>query len=363
MRIHNRPDKFLFIIIIVLSLVGLFVFISASLGLLNRDGASFGLVALKQASILLFGFILMILVSKIDFHFWQRWAMPIFVSSVLMTALVFVPGIGFEHGGARRWLDIGPASFQPSEFLKLGIIVFLATWYGVKKDRAQSVRFGLVPFLLVSAVAYLLLKYQPDTGTFLVTAITALGIFILAGARWRYLFLILLLGVIAISIHIYQEPYAMNRIKTFLNPSNDITGSSYQINQSMIAIGSGGLLGRGFGQSIQKFKFLPEPIGDSIFAVASEEFGFVGASLIVLLYLTFAAWGLKIMGKNSDPFGRLLGCGLVILITVQAFINISAMLGLIPLTGVPLMFISHGGSALLMALLEAGIILNISRYK
>lgn len=363
MRIHNRPDKFLFLIILTLSFVGFFIFVSASLGLLNRDGASFGLVVLKQLSILVFGLFTMMLISKLDFHFWQKWAMPIFIFSVILTALVFVPGIGFEHGGARRWLAIGSASFQPSEFLKLGIVIFLAAWYAARKNRAQSIYYGLIPFLLVIAVAYLLLKYQPDTGTFLVTAFTALGIFILAGARWRYLLLILLLVAAATSIHIYQSPYAMNRIKTFLNPDRDVTGISYHIKQLMIAIGSGGLTGRGFGQSIQKFKYLPEPIGDSIFAVASEEFGFIGSSFIILLFFTFAAWGLKIMAKNSDPFGRLLGCGLVILMTVQAFINIGSMLGLIPLTGVPLTFISHGGSALLMTLTEAGIILNISRHK
>ncbi|MFA6253696.1 MAG: putative peptidoglycan glycosyltransferase FtsW [Candidatus Paceibacterota bacterium] len=357
----KRPDRVLLLIVLTLIVVGFAIFMSASLGQMGRDSASFTTVALKQLGVLLSGLILTIVFANTPYRSIKPYSPYLFALAVVLTGLVFVPGLGFVYGGAKRWLLLGPFTIQPSEFLKFTFIIFLAAWASVRKDRLQSLSNGFLPFLIFLGIVGGLMLLQPDTGTLMVIVAGALGIFVAAGGHWRHLFLLFLLGIVAVGLLAFTRPYVRDRIETFLNPKHDVTGSSYQINQSLIAIGSGGLMGRGFGQSVQKFNFLPQPIGDSIFAVASEEFGLLGASLLVFLYLAFAIWGLKIMSKVIDPFGRLLGTGLIVLITSQAFINIGAMLGLLPLTGVPLPFISHGGTALLFALIGVGIILNISK--
>ncbi len=363
MKERRTADRFFLGIIIALIIVGFFIFTSASLGLLGRTGANFSVVALKQLIILIGGLGIMSLVAKIPYKKWREWALPIFIGSLILTALVFLPKIGMSAGGARRWLSLGPLSLQPSEFLKLGFVIYLAAWCSIIKDKIQTIRFGFGPFLLLLGMPAALILLQPDTGTFMVFFTAAVAMFIAAGGRWLHLLGLLLTGVILVGFMAYTRPHVRERIMTFINPTQDTLGSSYQLNQSLIAIGSGGVTGRGFGQSVQKFNFLPEPIGDSIFAVASEEFGLIGSLIIISLFVLFGLWGLKIAARVPDTFGRLLGVGIVILITAQSFINISAMLGLIPLTGVPLVFISHGGSALLIALVEVGIVLNLSRYR
>jgi cell division protein FtsW len=190
---------------------------------------------------------------------------------------------------------------------------------------------------------------------------SGMAIFLVAGGRWKYILVVIATAILAIGALALVRPYVMQRITTFLNPSDNAQGSGYQIQQSLIAIGSGGLFGRGFGQSIQKFNFLPEPIGDSIFAVEAEEFGFIGAVILILLYVLSSIRGLKIASRVHDQFGRLLVVGIVIMIVAQAFVNIGAMLGVLPLSGITLPFVSHGGTSLFITLLEVGIILSISK--
>jgi cell division protein FtsW len=202
---------------------------------------------------------------------------------------------------------------------------------------------------------------QPDTDTFVVTITAALLMYMVAGAKWKHFFIFIFLGAIALAGLIYAKPYLRQRVETMLNPKINNQTSSYQLSQSLIAVGSGGLSGRGFGQSIQKFHYLPEPIGDSVFAVAAEEFGFVGSLLILIVFILFGLEGLKISSNASDNFGRLLSLGIVILIVSQAFVNIAGMIGVLPLMGIPLPFVSHGGTALLITLVEAGIVMSISR--
>jgi len=197
----------------------------------------------------------------------------------------------------------------------------------------------------------------------LVIAAAGLAMFVASGGRWRDVFVAAVIGAGIISIVAFTRPYVMDRILTFIDPGRDPLGAGYQIQQSLIAIGSGQLTGRGFGQSIQKFNFLPEPVGDSIFAVAAEEFGFLGTILVLFLFCFFATRGLKIARQAPTQFSRLLVVGIVILIMVQAFINMGAMLGLLPISGIPLPFISHGGTALLFTLASVGIIINISRFR
>ncbi|HQF40904.1 MAG TPA: putative lipid II flippase FtsW [Candidatus Paceibacterota bacterium] len=356
-----KPDRFLFSLILILITGGFVIFSSAALGQVGRTSASFSVVALKQLLALFLGFVMMLIASKVPYKSWRKYSPYIFALALVLTSLVFVPGIGFGTNGARRWLDLGFTTFQPSEFLKFGLIVFLAAWLAARKEKIRNLKEGFLPFLIFLSVVCLLLLKQPDTGTLIVAIFVALSLFMIAGGRWSHLFIIILLGILLTGALIWTRPYIKDRLVTYLDPQKDSRGASWQINQSLIAIGSGGLVGRGFGQSIQKFNFLPEPIGDSIFAVAAEEFGFIGSTIIVGLFLLLALWGLKLMNKVKDSFGRLLGIGLVFLITVQSFVNIGAMIGIFPLTGLPLLFISQGGSALFFALIEVGIILNISK--
>lgn len=348
--------------IFILVIGGFLIFSSASLGLLSKQAIKYGNVAFTQTFFGLFlGGLACIIISQIDYKLFRKYAFYIYIASFLATLLVFVPGIGVEHGGAYRWLYLGPLSIQPSELLKIAFILYFAAWLAGVKEKAQTFTYGFLPFLILTAITGAILLKQPDTDTFAITVFAGIAMFLAAGGRWRYVVILGLVGVLGLGLIAYKRPYVMSRITTFTNPTGNALTSGYQIQQSLIAIGSGGFSGRGFGQSIQKFNFLPEPIGDSIFAVASEEFGFVGATAIILLFIFFAFRGLKIAGRVVDPFGRLAVVGIVIMIVSQAFVNIAAMVGVLPLSGIPLPFISQGGTALFMALAEVGIILNISK--
>lgn len=360
----TKADKFFFFLVLLLLATGFIVFFSASQSLLGRkESADFGMVAIKQFALMLAGLVGLIITTNIPYSKYRRAAFWIFFLSIIASALVFIPHLGFSSGGARRWLNLGFTTFQPSELLKFGFVTYTAYWLSTEKDKIHSFQRGILPFLIILAIPAILLIKEPDTGTFMVLLAAAGAMLVASGVRWRHLLLLVVFLLISIVALAAWKPYVRDRLETFFNPGQDILGSSYQINQSLIAIGSGGLTGRGFGQSIQKFNFLPEAIGDSIFAVLGEEFGFLGTSILVILYLLFTVWGLKIASKTSNSFGRLMAVGLVILIASQAFINISSMVGLIPLTGVPLTFMSHGGSALIIAMMEIGIILNISRHR
>jgi len=359
---RKPPDRLFFFTVIGLTLVGFFLFSSASLGLLGRGNvANFNLIASKQLVILLVGVAACLVISKMDYRFWRDNSLYIFIATIIFTLGVFVPGLGQSSGGAHRWVLIGPFSIQPSEFLKLGFILYLAAWLAKAREGVRTFRRGLLPFLIVSGLVGAIMIAQPDIDTLVIMLAGGVGMYFVAGARWSHLALLSLVLVAVIAVTALFRPYILKRVQTFFHPEQNVLSSSYQINQSLIAIGSGGWLGRGFGQSIQKFKYLPEPIGDSVFSVASEEFGFVGATLLIAGFLLFALTGWRIAIRAPTPFGRLVTVGLVIMIMTGTFINIASMLGLIPLTGTPLLFVSHGGTALLLALVEAGIILNISR--
>lgn len=358
----GKFDKTLFASFIILGLCGFTIFSSASLGLLARDGADFITVIIKQALIgFLLGSICLYLAYRQDYRFWRKHAFTILIGSLFLTALVFIPHIGFAHGGARRWLNLGPFTVQPSEFLKFGLIVYFAAWLSGIKDKIADYRYGLLPLTILLGVSGLLMILQPDTGTFLVMAASLVGIYIAAGCRKRDLVLLASICILGLGALFLVRPYIKERILTFLDPGRDPQGAGYQIQQSQIAIGSGKFFGRGFGQSVQKFDYLPEPIGDSIFAVAAEEFGFFGCVLLILLYLFFTVRGLKIAGGISDTFGRLLAVGIVIMIVSESFINIGSILGVMPLTGIPLVFVSQGGTAILIAMAEIGVLLQLSK--
>ena len=348
--------------ILILVIGGYRIFRSASLGLLSKQSLKYAGVAFNQTVFgLLLGSVACFIASKMGYKIYSEFAFYIFVGAAVLTLLVFVPGLGFAHGGAHRWIKLGGLSFQPSEFLKIGFIIFLSAWLASVKDRVQKFKYGLLPFVVLIAITGIVLLLQPDTDTFIITVFAGVAVYLASGGQWKHILVLGICCVLGIGILATQRPYVKARINTFINPSQDSLGSGYQIQQSLIAVGSGGVFGRGFGQSIQKFNVLPEPIGDSIFAVASEEFGFVGATGIIVLFIFFTIRGLKIASKTPDSFGRLMVVGIVIMISSQAFVNIAAMVGILPLSGITLPFISHGGTALFMTLAEVGIVLNISK--
>lgn len=361
---YKNVDKTLLIIILTLVTLGFFIFSSASLGLLAREGARFSSVAFSQIVFgIIGGGIGMFLTSQIYYRNWRKYAFYIFVTTCVLTLTVFIPGLGMGHGGAQRWIMIAGFSFQPAELLKVGFIIYMATWLSGMHKQIGSFKHGTLPFIGIISVIGVILLLQPDTDTFLLMGVAGLAMFITAGGSWRDVGLMLLSGIILLVILAFTRPYIMDRFTTFINPSDDPQGKSYQIQQSLIAIGSGGLGGRGFGQSIQKFEYLPEPIGDSVFAVYSEEFGFLGSSFLVLLFSFLTFRGYKIASNATDLFGMLLVVGFMTLIIIQAFLNIAAMLSLAPLMGLPLPFVSHGGTALLTTLIAVGIVLNVSKYQ
>jgi cell division protein FtsW len=357
-------DKVLLFTILSLLLLGLIIFLSASLGLLARDGIKLGSVAFNQIFFGIFlGGIVCILFANIPYRFLGAYSVWFYVMGIILTFAVFIPGIGIEFNGAKRWILVGPLSFQPSEFLKISYILFWAMWLSSFKSQIKTIKYGLFPFLIITGLASLPLLFQPDMDTIMIMGSVGFIMYFIAGAKKTHLLTLFILALFAASIVVAVKPYVLQRITTFIDPAANSLTSGYQIQQSLIAIGSGNIFGRGFGQSIQKFNYLPEPTSDSIFAVASEEFGFIGALIIIALFFTLLIRGIQLSCRSLDTFGGLVMLGIVILMVSQSFLNIASMLGLFPLLGTPLLFISRGGTALFFTLFAAGIIFNISRYQ
>lgn len=360
----KKVDKIFLASFLALLICGFVVFISASLGIYARDNAKFTSIVFNQTFFGLFlGLIACFITYKINYKYWQKFSFFIFLFSVLVALLVFVPGLGVSHGGASRWIYIGNLSFQPLEFLKIGFIIYFAAWIGQMKDKVQTLKYGFLPFVIIIGIVGAILLKQPDMDSFIIISIVGLAMYLVGGGKWRHIFLVVILGLVGVATVCFMKPYILDRIKTFLNPAENPLTSGYQIQQSLIAVGSGEIFGRGLGQSVQKFKFLPESVGDAIFPIAAEEFGFVGSVFIIFLFIFFVSRGLKIASLSPDIFGGLLVVGIVILITIQSFLNIAAMIGVIPLSGSPLIFFSQGGTALFFTLAEIGMVLNVSKYR
>lgn len=341
---------------------GLLIFTSAALGLLARGGATFGLVAVNQLLLgLVCGSVALFVLSRMDYRLWRPYTLYFFGLAVFLTILTFVPHIGLQLKGAARWLSLGPVSFQPVEMLKLSVVAFLAAVYAPRLKAVHTLQGGLLPFILIAGGSTALILLQPDTASAMIIAATGAAILFAAGGKFTHLLALVFVGIVVVAGAAMVYPHVKDRIMTYVDQSADPQGSGYQSQQSLIAVGSGQWTGRGFGQSIEKFSFLPEPIGDSIFAVAAEEFGFFGSVALVMLYAAVALLGLRIAARAPDPFGGLMVVGLVILIVGQSFFNICSAVGLVPLVGVPLIFVSHGGTALAISLAEIGIILSVSR--
>lgn len=355
-------EKRLLFITLILLVFGLVILSSA--GIVEgqkKFGSSYYYLNKQILFGVLPGLLLFFLFSKIDYKFWRKISSVVLFGTLLLMIFVFVPDVGIGLKGANRWVSLWGLSFQPSEILKLAMVIYLAAWFGSRDGRLKNWSYSTAPFFIVISFIGILLAMQPDVGTLAVIVLIALGIYFAAGSSLKHLFIIIAVFVLAVAGLIFIEPYRLNRLKTFFDPSVDPRGISYQLNQSLIAIGSGGFFGNGYGESTQKLGFLPEVVNDSIFAVVVEELGFVGAMVLVGLFIILSHTLVSIAKVASDKFGCLLVIGMSTWIIGQAFVNIAAVSGLIPLTGIPLPFVSHGGTAVIALLAGLGIVRNIAK--
>ncbi len=358
----SRIDKTLFITVVIILISGLLFFGSAALGVLASNEAKFyGIIENQLIYAFLGGSLALFLGMSIPYQLYKKYAYVLFAFSLVVTSLVFVPGLSMYHGGAHRWIDLGPITIQPSEFMKFCFVVVVAYWCSTYRHLFKNWKYGLLPYVLAGGLVSLLLLLQPDFGTYTIIMASSFVVYFVGGARKKHIYILLLLAVVGAVLLISARPYMLERVKTFFNNEYDPHGASYQLRQGLIALGSGGLTGRGLGQSVQKFNYLPEPIGDSILAVIGEELGFLGVAYVVILYGIVGRRGYYISVHAGDQFGRLLAIGITVIILTQAMINIMSMIKLFPLTGVPLPLISHGGTALMVVLFQLGVLLNISK--
>ncbi len=357
----RQPDSLFLALIVLLCVFGIIIFSSASSVVSFQSLGDPNALLKKQAIALVLGLLLMVVTMRLDLRLLEKFATPLFVFSVALMLLPFVPGLGPELLGAKRWVVLGGFFFQPSELVKLTIVVFLGRWLtGLRIDRAEP-RETLFPLLGILGTVVLILVLQPDLGTAIVIMAVSIILYFVVGAPVKHFAWIAAITAIGLALLIQVAPYRAARLTVFLNPSDDTQGSAYHINQSLLAIGSGGLFGRGLGHSIQKFNYLPEAEGDSIFAIAAEELGFFLSAGLIALYVAVVWRGVHLARRASDSYVKLVITGIVCWFGMQAFINIGALTSVLPLTGEPLPFISNGGSSLVISLVAAGILLNYSR--
>ncbi|MEK7502579.1 MAG: putative lipid II flippase FtsW [Patescibacteria group bacterium] len=351
----KKIDITLLVSVIFLTLFGLFMIYDASSFVAFRDFLDKYHYIKGQIFWVVLGFVSLAFFSYFDYHKLYNLSLPILLFGLVLLILVFIPGVGVYLLGAKRWINTGFFLFQPAEFIKLALAIYLASWLSGK----EKGRLGA--FLLLLGLIVLLVILQPDMGTAVVILSEAFIVYFLSGGNLLY-FAGLIPAVLAIGfILIKISPYRLKRLESFLNINQSIESSSYHVKQILIALGSGGIFGVGLGNSLQKYAYLPETTTDSIFAIVAEELGFVGATFIVIIFAVVVWRGFLIAAKAKDNFGKLLAGGITSFLAVQIIINLSSQTVLLPLTGIPLPFISYGGSALIVDLCSIGILLNISR--
>lgn len=360
---EHEPDKSLVKAVFLLITTGLvFLFSASSVVSYARFGNTYHFFK-NQLIGLAVGLLIFYIVSRIDYHVWKKYAFFLLIFSIILLILVFIPGIKSDYGTARSWINIFGYSFQPAELVKLSFLIYLATWLEAKKGDLGSFSGGIIPFMVVLGTISVLMVAQPDLGTLFIIAFTAMVVFFVGGGKLKHIFLIVLMAGLTLFLLLnIKSSYQTDRFECLKDPSYSAQNKCYQINQSLIAVGSGGWFGRGLGNSRQKFMYLPEVWGDSIFSIIAEEVGFIFSSLLLLLYLFIFYRGLMIARAAPDIYGRALATGIVVWLSVQTFLNVGGMINLIPMTGVPLPFVSAGGSALLSALVGIGLLFNISKY-
>ncbi len=308
------------------------------------------------------GIVLFLIMSKINYSVWRKYALPIFILACIGLMLVFIPGIGSDNNTfAKSWIVLGNFSFQPIEATKLALVIYLAAVLSSAGSRIREAH-GFFSILIVALIPAILVALQPDTGGMFILGALIVTMLFFAKARLNHLLIVFLVGIVAVGIMIFAAPYRADRFMTFLHPELDPEGQGYQINQAFLAIGTGGWFGLGLGHSRQKFQYLPEVHADSIFAVAAEELGFIVAVACIALYVLLVFRGFKIADNTTDEFGKYLVLGVMTWLGLQMIMNIGAMVGMLPLTGVPLPFVSHGGTALMIGMASLGMVVNVSKH-
>lgn len=361
--LEKKIDKPFFILSLCLVFFGILIFYSAALGAAAKSNIEYSSIIYTQLFVgLVLGIICSIGILSIKHTFFRKISIFLFFISLFAVFLVFFPGLGYEYNGARRWLSIAGFSFQPTELLKFASIVFFAAWISKFQKRNEKTRFGTVSFLIVMAIVSLPLMLQPDFDAVVLVALPLFTILLISKAPIKHILVLAVGGIIALIILGASFSHVRDRVMSYINPS-DTRGSSFQIDQALQTVGSGEFWGKGYGKSTQKFTTLPEPLGDSIFAIYAEEMGFFGSSLLIILYTLWALRGYRIATHSKDNFIRYFITGSVTLIILQSFVNIASMLAIIPIVGMPLVFVSHGGTALLINLCIVALILNMSRHQ
>lgn len=358
--LHNQKahfDYILLILIVILCFFGLLMIYNASsVSALSDFGDKYYYLK-EQTKWLIIGLLILGISSQINYKKWYKLAVPLIFVNLILLTMVFIPGLGILAYGSRRWLNMGFFIIQPAELAKLSLIIYLSAWFsGYERNRFFA-------FLSLLGMVVGLVILEPDLGTALVIGIVAIIIYFISGASFLH-FLFLIPVIIATGIiAAVTSPYRLQRILTFLNPNQDPLGTSYHVRQILITLGSGGLFGLGLGKSRQKYAYLPEATTDSIFAIIAEEIGFIGVLIFIGLLLFILYRCFKIAREAPDKFSYLLGMGITFWLSIQILINLSAMTLILPLTGVPLPFISYGGSGLVVSLFGLGILLNISKHR
>ncbi len=358
----NKPDFALSLIVAILLGIGLIMVFSASeVSAYLEEGDSLYYFK-KQFLWMIISVAALIFASHFNYKRFKHWSMLILGISIFLLVLVLIPGIGTEVNGSTRWIDLGPIGFQPSEVSKICIVIFMAYHLSLKKNVVGKKFTQLLPSLLIMILICGLIMLEPDLGTAVVIAGTVMIMLFVAGAKKTHMAALITACIGIVAVLIAKAPYRLERLLSFMDPWADPLDSGFQVIQSLYALGSGGLFGAGIGQSKQKFLYLPEEHTDFIFAVLGEETGFVGTTVVILLFVALIWRGYKIAVSAQDSFGRLLATGLTTLIGLQALINIGVVTGSLPVTGIALPLISYGGTSLLLTMTTIGILLNISRY-
>ena len=314
----------------------------------------------SQAIFLILGYIIIYIVSKINYQIYYKYSNIILFICIILLILVLIPGIGSVRNGSRSWFGIGSFGIQPSEFAKLGIIIFTSKY--LNNNKIKSIKSSVLPILLIVILLFGLIMLQPDFGTGVILVMTIITMLFISGVNMSFFIKLGILGLLGIVVLVIIAPYRLERITSFLKPWADPLGSGFQIIQSLYAIGPGGLLGMGLGNSIQKHFYLPEPQTDFIFSIISEELGFAGVLIVATLFITIIKRGLNISLNQEDNFAKYLAFGISFSLAFQTILNLMVVVGLIPVTGVTLPFLSYGGSSLLVSMIGIGILLNISKY-
>lgn len=359
-----KIDKTLLFSILSLLVLGIIIFLSASLGILPNNELKFFVIIKSQLLyVFVFGLLSLFIGSHINYKYYKKYSIIIFIFSLIFSLLVFIPAFNFYYNGAHRWIHIFGLSIQPSEILKFSSVNLIAFFCSKYSKKFSNLKIGLIPISIFIFLVSGILLLEPDFGTLLIILSSSLLVFFVGGAKWRDIIILAISGVLIFFLLITVRPYMKERILTFMEPGREVLGSGYQLNQSLIAVGSGQMFGRGIGQSIQKFNYLPEQISDSIFAVYAEEMGFVGSVVLIILFIFITIRGVNISKYTEDDYGKLLALGITGIFFFQTVLNISSAIGVAPLTGVPLPLISKGGTSFVFLMYQFGVLLNISKYK